>query len=270
MRVKASEFEKCTLSSLSRLTSNNRPEYQLTDILVTTNMRAILLSVCLFCLSGFGANAQSLYGFNVGGVLNVTNSVDSARSMVRVGALVEGFYMYQFSPMFYGRTGLGYSQRGYQGRFSEIVLPDTLNPISGEVIRSAWMHYVDVPLMLGITSRNAYFEVGGLFSFNVANQAKQQAFAPDKKNGVMVYDSIPALDLNTFHASLAFNIGYRFVLEDNMSLSIALRTSMLQNLSTNLKAQYFGLSLGLTFGTPIEGTNDAYDFKEEAPIPDGD
>jgi hypothetical protein len=45
---------------------------------------------------------------------------------------------------------------------------------------------------------------------------------------------------------------------------------MLQNLSTNLKAQYFGLSLGLTFGTPIEGTNDAYDFKEEAPIPDGD
>lgn len=219
-----------------------------------------------------GLKAQSLYGFNVGGILNVTNSVDSAKSMIRVGALVEGFYMYQFSPMFYGRTGVGYSQRGYQGNFQEVIDPDTANYIYGEVQRSAWMHYVDVPLMLGITSRNAYFEVGGLFSFNVADQAKQQAFTPDKKNGVMVYDSVPSLGLNTFHASLAFNIGYRFILKDNLSLGLALRTSMLQNLSTNLKAQYFGLSLGLTFGTPLEGTNDAYDFKDEEdpPVPDGD
>ena len=38
---------------------------------------------------------------------------------------------------------------------------------------------------------------------------------------------------------------------------------MLQGLSTNLKGQYFGLSLGLTFGTPLEGTNDEYDFPDE-------
>ncbi|MFT4680990.1 MAG: hypothetical protein ACI9FU_000130 [Granulosicoccus sp.] len=235
-------------------------------------MRAAVLTISLICALAFGANAQSLYGFNVGGILNVTNSVDSARSMIRMGAVVEGFYMYQFSPMFYGKTGVGYSQRGYQANFQEIVVPDTANPIHGEVVRSAWLHYVDVPLMLGITSRNAYFEVGGLFSFSVANQAQEQGFAPDRKDGIMIYDSIPSLGLNTFHASLAFNIGYRFVLKDNMSLGLALRTSMLQNLSTNLKAQYFGLSLGLTFGTPLEGTNDAYDFKEEedAPTPDGD
>ncbi len=216
--------------------------------------------------------AQSLYGFNVGGILNVTNSVDSAKSMIRVGALVEGFYMYQFSPMFYGKIGAGYSQRGYQGTFQEVIDPDTANFIRGEVIRSAWMHYADVPLMLGITSRNAYFEVGGLFSFNFADQAKQQAFSPDEKSGVMVYDSVPGLGLNPFHVSLAFNLGYRFVLKDNMSLGLALRTSMLQNLSTNLKAQYFGLSLGLTFGTPLEGTNDDYDFEDEEdpPTPDGD
>ena len=221
---------------------------------------------------GYGLQAQSLYGFNVGGILNVTNSVDSTKSMIRMGSLVEGFYMYQFSPMFYGKTGLGYSQRGYQGNFREVIDPDTANFISGEVIRSAWMHYLDVPIMLGITSRNAFFEVGGLFSFNVADQAKQQAYTPDKKSGVLVYDSVPGLGLQPFHISLAFNLGYRFVLNDNISIGLALRTSMLQNLSAKLKAQYFGLSLGLTFGTPLEGTNDAYDFEDEndPPVPDGD
>lgn len=235
-------------------------------------MRALLFAISIVFLASSGLKAQSLYGFNVGANLNVTNSVDSTKSMIRVGPMVEGFYMHQFSPMFYGKVGLGYTMRGYRGNFKEVVIPDTANPVRGEVIRSAWMHYIDAPLMIGITSRNAFFEVGGLFSLNVADQARQQAFTPDKKSGTMVYDSVPGLGLNKFHVSLAFNLGYRFVLQDNMSLSLALRTSMLQNLSTNLNAQFFGLALGLTFGTPLEGTNDSYDFEDEndPPVPDGD
>ena len=61
-------------------------------------MRTAALIISVVCLLAFGSNAQSLYGFNVGGILNVTNSADSAKSMIRMGALVEGFYMYQFNP----------------------------------------------------------------------------------------------------------------------------------------------------------------------------
>ena len=235
-------------------------------------MRAILLAISVVVAASTSIQAQSLYGFNVGANLNVTNSVDSSKSMIRVGPAVEGFYMYQFSPMFYGKVGVGYSTRGYRGSFLEVIDPDTANLIEGEVVRSAWLHYLDAPLMIGITSRNAYFELGGLFSLNVADQPNERGYTPDRKSDNLVYETVPDLALNRVHVSLAFNIGYRFVLDDNMSLGIALRTSMLQNLSTNLKAQHFGLSLGLTFGTPLEGTNDAYDFEGEndPPIPDGD
>lgn len=231
-------------------------------------MRTLLTAILLFLT--VGSQAQSLYGFNIGPVLNVTNSVDSARSMVRPGLMVEGFYMYQFSPMFYGKVGAGYSLRGYNGSFTGVIPPN--DSVGTQLIRQAWLHYVDVPIMIGITSRNAFAEVGGSFSFNVAHQAQDDYYFPDRSTGDIRATNTPDLGLRKFHPALVLNIGYRFVLKDEMTLGLALRTSMLQGLSTNLKGQYFGLSLGLTFGTPLEGTNEAYDFDDEEnePTPDGD